>query len=66
MNDDTTIRPFHQPGSIIDPLTEIAREVARRMLMVAPACAGLRRSSLGRVVSAERNLPKVLFEKSPV
>ncbi len=25
MNDDTTILPFHQPGSIIDPLTEIAR-----------------------------------------
>ena len=22
---DTTILPFHQPGSIIDPLTEIAR-----------------------------------------
>lgn len=35
MNDDTTIIPFHQPGSIIDPLTEIAREGARRMLMVA-------------------------------
>ena len=35
MNDDTTIIPFHQPGSIIDPLTEIAREGARRMLMAA-------------------------------
>jgi putative transposase len=35
MNDDTTILPFHQPGSIIDPLTEIAREGARRMLMAA-------------------------------
>ena len=35
MNDDTTIIPFHQPGSIADPLTEIAREGARRMLMVA-------------------------------
>jgi len=35
MNDDTTIIPFHQSGSIIDPLTEIAREGARRMLMVA-------------------------------
>lgn len=35
MNDDTTIIPFHQPGSITDPLTEIAREGARRMLMVA-------------------------------
>ena len=33
MNDDTTIIPLHQPGSIIDPLTEIAREGARRMLM---------------------------------
>ena len=35
MKDDTTITPFHQPGSIIDPLTEIAREGARQMLMVA-------------------------------
>ena len=35
MNDDTTIIPFHQPGSIIDPLTVIAREGARRMLMAA-------------------------------
>jgi putative transposase len=35
MKDDTTIIPFHQPGSIADPLTEIAREGARRMLMVA-------------------------------
>ena len=33
MTDDTTIIPFRQPGSIIDPLTEIAREGARRMLM---------------------------------
>ena len=32
MKDDTTITPLHQPGSIIDPLTEIAREGARRML----------------------------------
>lgn len=29
------IIPFHQPGSILDPLTEIAREGARRMLMAA-------------------------------
>jgi len=35
MKDDTTITPLHQPGSIIDPLTEIAREGARRMLAVA-------------------------------
>ena len=35
MTDDTTIIPFRQPGSIIDPLTEIAREGARRMLMAA-------------------------------
>jgi transposase-like protein len=35
MNDDTTIIALHQPGSIIDPLTEIAREGARRMLMAA-------------------------------
>ena len=35
MTDDTTILSFHQPGSIIDPLTEIAREGARRMLMAA-------------------------------
>ena len=35
MSDDTTIIPFRQPGSILDPLTEIAREGARRMLMAA-------------------------------
>jgi putative transposase len=35
VNDDSTIIPFHQPGSILDPLTEMAREGARRMLMAA-------------------------------
>ena len=35
MNDDTTITPLHQPGSVDDPLTEIAREGARRMLAAA-------------------------------
>ena len=35
MNDDTRIIPCHQPGSILDPLTEIAREGARRMRMAA-------------------------------
>jgi len=35
MKDDTTITPLHQPGSIIDPLTEIAREGARQMLAAA-------------------------------
>ena len=35
MTDDTTIIPFRQPGSVIDPLTGIARDGARRMLMAA-------------------------------
>jgi len=35
MKDDTMITPLHQPGSIIDPLTEIAREGARQMLAAA-------------------------------
>ena len=35
MEDDTTITPFHQPGSVIDPLTEIARDGARQMLAAA-------------------------------
>jgi len=35
MKDDTTITPLHQPGPIIDPLTEIACEGARQMLAVA-------------------------------
>ena len=35
MKDDTMITPFHQPGSVIDPLTEIAREGARQMLAAA-------------------------------
>jgi len=35
MKDDTTIAALHQAGSIIDPLTEIAREGARQMLAAA-------------------------------
>lgn len=35
MRDDTTITPLHQPGTILDPLTEIAREGARQMLAAA-------------------------------
>ena len=35
MKDDTTITPLHQPGSVLDPLTEIAREGARQMLAAA-------------------------------
>lgn len=35
MTDDTTIIPFRQPGSTIDPLTGIARDGARRVLMAA-------------------------------
>jgi len=35
MKDDTTISPLHQPGSILDPLTEIARDGARQMLAAA-------------------------------
>ena len=35
MTDDTTFTPLRQPGSIVDPLTEIARDGARRMLMAA-------------------------------
>ena len=35
MKDDITITPLHQPGSILDPLTEIAREGARQMLAAA-------------------------------
>ena len=35
MNKDTTITPLHQPGSVEDPLTELARDGARRMLAAA-------------------------------
>src|SRR5665811_2258485 len=35
MKDDTTIIPFHQSESVEDPLTEIARDGARRMLAEA-------------------------------
>ena len=35
MKGDSTITPLHQPGSILDPLTEIAREGARQMLAAA-------------------------------
>jgi len=35
MSKDTTITSLQQPGTIIDPLTEIARDGARQMLMMA-------------------------------
>jgi hypothetical protein len=35
MKDDTTITQLRQPGAILDPLTEIAREGARQMLAAA-------------------------------
>ena len=35
VTDDTTILRFPQPGSILDPLTGIARDGARPMLMAA-------------------------------
>ncbi|WP_190294365.1 hypothetical protein [Roseibium aggregatum] len=35
MKEDTTISQIHQPGSIIDPLAEIARDGMRRMLAAA-------------------------------
>ena len=35
MTDDTTITPLHQPGSILNPLTEIACEGARQILAAA-------------------------------
>ena len=35
MNEDTTILPFRQSEMIVDPLTELAREGARRMLAEA-------------------------------
>lgn len=31
IRDDTTITPLHQPGAILNPLTEIADERARQM-----------------------------------
>ena len=35
MSRDTTVIPFRQPDAIEDPLTELAREGARRMLAQA-------------------------------
>jgi len=35
MNEDTAILPFRQSETIVDPLTELAREGARRMLAAA-------------------------------
>ena len=35
MNEDTTILPFRQSEMIVDPLAELAREGARRMLAEA-------------------------------
>ena len=45
MKDDTTITPLHQPGSIIDPLSEIAREGARQ-LMAAPDLGSIKAASV--------------------
>ena len=47
MTDATTITPFRQPGSIIDPLTEIARDGARRMLIAALKAEARRRVASG-------------------
>jgi putative transposase len=35
MKEDTTILPFRQLEAIVDPLTELARQGARRMLAEA-------------------------------
>jgi hypothetical protein len=35
MKSDTTIAALHQPGMILDPLTEIVRDGARQLLMAA-------------------------------
>ncbi len=35
MHEDSTVIPLLQPSLILDPLPEIAREGARRMLMAA-------------------------------
>lgn len=32
MKNDTTVLPFRQSETVVDPLTELAREGARRML----------------------------------
>ncbi|HRO48927.1 MAG TPA: hypothetical protein PLW75_02200 [Hyphomicrobium sp.] len=53
MKDDTAITSLHQRGSIIDPLTEIAREGARQML-----AAALKAEAAGFVAQlAEERLP---------
>jgi transposase-like protein len=53
MKDDTTITELHQPGTIFDPLTEIARDGARQMLMAA-----LKAEAAGFVAQfAEERLP---------
>ncbi|TVQ59055.1 MAG: IS256 family transposase, partial [Rhodobacteraceae bacterium] len=53
MTDDTKITELHQPGTILDPLTEIARDGARQMLMAA-----LKAEAAGFVAQfAEERLP---------
>lgn len=53
MKNDTTITELHQPGTILDPLTEIARDGARQMLMAA-----LKAEAAGFVAQfAEERLP---------
>ncbi len=53
MNEDTTITPLHQPGSVLDPLTELAREGARQIL-----AAALKAEAAGFVAQfAEERLP---------
>jgi transposase-like protein len=53
MTGDTKITELHQPGMLLDPLTEIARDGARRMLMAA-----LKAEAAGFVAQfAEERLP---------
>ena len=48
MSRDSTVLPFRQPEAIDDPLSELAREGARRMLaQVLIAEADFSRRSLG-------------------
>jgi hypothetical protein len=60
MKEATSIVQFRQPGSVEDPLTEIAWEGARRMLVTAPK-PRLRLSSTGLLRSGCRMVGSAWF-----
>jgi putative transposase len=56
MSRDTTVIPFRQPEAIDDPLGEVAREGARRMLAPLDRCDATRCAAVGASLRRAANV----------